>query len=40
MYMTHEGNAEGLGELLDAGADPNFRGLDSRTCGTKMHIPT
>ncbi|KAM0919172.1 hypothetical protein ACQ4PT_008375 [Festuca glaucescens] len=35
MYMAHEGNAEGIRELLDAGADPNFRDSDGRTA---MHI--
>nr|XP_051208935.1 integrin-linked protein kinase 1-like isoform X2 [Lolium perenne] len=36
IYMAHEGNAEGIRELLDAGAHPNFRDLDGRTA---MHIP-
>jgi hypothetical protein len=35
MYMAHEGNAEGIRDLLDAGADPNFRDSDGRTA---MHI--
>ncbi|PNT72856.1 integrin-linked protein kinase 1 [Brachypodium distachyon] len=35
MYMAHEGNADGIRELLDAGADPNFRDSDGRTA---MHI--
>uniref|UniRef100_A0A0E0C7Q0 Protein kinase domain-containing protein n=1 Tax=Oryza meridionalis TaxID=40149 RepID=A0A0E0C7Q0_9ORYZ len=35
MYMAHEGDAEGIQELLDAGADPNFRDSDGRTA---MHI--
>ena len=35
MYLAHEGNAEGIRELLDAGADPNFRDSDGRTA---MHI--
>jgi ankyrin repeat protein len=35
MYVAHEGNAEGICEILDAGADPNFRDSDGRTA---MHI--
>jgi hypothetical protein len=35
MYMAHEGDVEGIQELLDAGADPNFRDSDGRTA---MHI--
>jgi hypothetical protein len=34
--MAHEGNAERIRELLDAGTDPNFRDLDARRA---MHIP-
>ncbi|KAK1682156.1 hypothetical protein QYE76_043004 [Lolium multiflorum] len=37
MYVAHEGNAEGIRELLDAGADPNFRDLDDGR--RAMHIP-
>jgi hypothetical protein len=35
MYVAHEGNAVGIREILDAGADPNFRDLDGRRA---MHI--
>ncbi|KAM0846865.1 hypothetical protein ACQ4PT_055383 [Festuca glaucescens] len=30
-YMAHEGNTEGICELLHAGVDPNFRGSDGHT---------
>ncbi|XP_062206857.1 integrin-linked protein kinase 1-like isoform X2 [Phragmites australis] len=35
MYLVHGGNAEGIRDLLDAGADPNFRDSDGRTA---LHI--
>ncbi|KAM0899551.1 hypothetical protein ACQ4PT_021227 [Festuca glaucescens] len=35
MYMAQEGSTEGIHDLIDACADPNFRGIDYM----KMHIP-
>ena len=35
MYLTNEGDLEGLRELLDSGMDVNFRDIDNRTA---LHI--
>ncbi|KAL5228334.1 hypothetical protein ABZP36_016599 [Zizania latifolia] len=35
MCLAHEGDTEGIHELLDAGADPNFRDSDGRTA---LHV--
>ncbi|XP_045787018.1 integrin-linked protein kinase 1 [Trifolium pratense] len=35
MYLTNEGDLEGINELLDGGSDVNFRDIDGRTA---LHI--
>ena len=35
MYMTNERDLDGIKELLDSGADVNFRDIDNRTA---LHI--
>ncbi|KAJ7963880.1 putative Protein kinase [Quillaja saponaria] len=35
MYLTNEGDLDGIKELLDSGTDVNFRDIDSRTA---LHI--
>lgn len=35
MYWTNEGDLDGIKELLDSGADANFRDIDDRTA---LHV--
>ena len=35
MYLAHEGDLEGIKELLESGTDVNFRDIDGRTA---LHV--
>lgn len=35
MYLTNEGDLDGIKELLDSGTDVNFRDIDDRTA---LHV--